>query len=195
MPDIETIVHKTLGESVEIIDYSINSFDSDNVYYFAVIKHDERKRILAVKYNKGGEICVIANNEYAVLQKDEGGVYGDPYDGIKVENNQLIMMFYGGSAAYRWRRIFYFNISNDNIVLSRYIYYYFSANVDDMTDEESILKSEGGHARVINYDNCTVTDKKNKNGEIVIEEQNIDKFVYKIEEFNINEFKEKFDWE
>lgn len=33
------------------------------------------------------------------MQEDEGGVYGDPFDGMSIENNQLVLHFYGGSAS------------------------------------------------------------------------------------------------
>lgn len=194
VPDVKSMLQKAVGEKVEIIDYKTIADSTQSIFCFAVIVHDNRKKLVVIKH-KEDEDCLITYNKFAVLQEDEGGVYGDPYDGLSVENNQLVLRFYGGSASWRWIRRFNFSIVNDDIILSKYTFYYFNANVNNQEDEDSILKMKGSHIDVIDFVNRIKVDKKNINNKIKTQKEKTGKYDFNIENFNISEFIEKFDYE
>lgn len=72
-----------------------------------VIEEDERtgasaQRILILAFGKEDttySVSVIARN--AILKSDEGGMWGDPFEGISIKNGSIYLFFYGGSA-WRW---------------------------------------------------------------------------------------------
>jgi hypothetical protein len=59
------------------------------------------KRFLALAFGDGGRFERTAFSDKAVLDTDEGGIFGDPFEGIKIENGTVVIMHYGGSA-WRW---------------------------------------------------------------------------------------------
>lgn len=193
VPDVKTMIQKAVGEKVEIIDYKTIADSTQSIFCFAVIVHENQKKLVVIKH-KEDEDCLITNNKFAVLQEDEGGVYGDPYDGLSAENNQLVLRFYGGSASWRWIRRFNFSIVNDDIILSKYTFYYFNANVNNQEDEDSILKMKGSHVVVIDFVNRIKVDKKNTNHKIKTKKEKIGKYDFNIENFHISEFIEKIDY-
>ena len=189
---VESAIERILGQKVEIIDYKTIHCSPDEEYYFAVTEHERRKKLLVIKRNKDGQIHLIANNENAVMQEDEGGIWGDPYDSMDVENNRFVLRFYGGSGSWRWRRIFYYNVAKEGVELSKFAYYYFSANVADESDENSILEMEDSHIRIIDFDNGTDINKSRKKNKVKVETKKIDQYHFSVGDYSINEFLEKY---
>lgn len=71
--------------------------------------NDQKPRILFVAFKQadGAYKLSVQSNEY-VLLSNEGGIFGDPWDDLRIERGTLLVRFYGGSAdrwayAYRWR--------------------------------------------------------------------------------------------
>jgi len=69
------------------------------------------KRFLALAFGDGSQFKRTALSDEAVFDKDEGGMFGDPFEGIKTENGTVVIMHYGGSALrwsythrYRWQQ-------------------------------------------------------------------------------------------
>lgn len=190
-PNAEKIIKEVMDENDEIMDFKTFTGSHESFFCFAIIVHENKKKLLVIKH-KDNVNYLIANNENAVMQEDEGGVYGDPYDGISIEDGQLVMHYYGGSASWRWIRELYFDIGDEDIILSKYIFYYFHANVDN---QEDILKSIGGNIKELDFIKGVKIDKKNNNNKAECQTEKMKKYVFNIMDFNISDFIEKFDWE
>lgn len=185
------MIQKTVGEDVEIIDYKTIADSPQSLFCFAVIVHENQKRLLVIKHKEDAD-CLITNNKNAVMQEDEGGVYGDPFDGMSIENNQLVLRFYGGSASWRWIRKFNFSIVDEDIILSKYMFYHFNANVEE--DDDSIINMKDSHEKVIDFINGSKVDKRNNNDKIKMQTEKLGKYEFNIVDFNVSQFIEKFDW-
>lgn len=189
-PNAEKIIKEVMDENDEIMEFKTFTGSHESFFCFAIILHENKKKLLVIKH-KDNVNYLIANNEHAVMQEDEGGVYGDPYDGISIEDDQLVMDYYGGSASWRWIRRLYFDIGDEDIILSKYTFHYFHANVDN---QEDILKSIGGHIKEMDFIRGVKIDKKNNNNKIESRTEKMKKYIFNIKDFNISDFIEKFDW-
>jgi hypothetical protein len=58
-------------------------------------------RLLLVLLNTGDSYRSVVKAKYAILCKECGGVFGDPFSGIEIKNGLLVVEHYGGSA-WRW---------------------------------------------------------------------------------------------
>jgi hypothetical protein len=58
-------------------------------------------RILFIAFRRGSSYELSIQSDSAIMKADEGGVFGDPFSALKVENGTLLISFYGGSA-WRW---------------------------------------------------------------------------------------------
>jgi len=58
-------------------------------------------RILFIAFRRGSSYELSIQADSAIMKADEGGVFGDPFSVLKVENGTLLIGFYGGSA-WRW---------------------------------------------------------------------------------------------
>ena len=65
------------------------------------------RRILILFQTKNGEYELSIKSDKAILLAGEGGIFGDPFAGVKIENGSLLISFYGGSA-WRWSRSYRF---------------------------------------------------------------------------------------
>ena len=190
IPNAEKIIKEAIDENDEILEFKTFTGSHESFFCFAIILHENKKKLLVIKH-KDRANYIIANNENAVMQEDEGGVYGDPYDGISIEDGQLIMHYYGGSASWRWIRELYFDIGDDDIILSKYTFNYFHADVDN---QEDILESKGGRIKELDFIRGNRIDRKNNNNRVESQTEKMKKYVFNIIDFNINDFIEKFDW-
>jgi hypothetical protein len=59
------------------------------------------RKLLVLLQEKNGGYKLSAESDKAILLADEGGIWGDPYEGIKIENGFFLISFYGGSN-WRW---------------------------------------------------------------------------------------------
>jgi hypothetical protein len=99
--------------------------------------YDTVRPLLLLEGNSLGLYRLMAKNDNVVLCKICGGVFGDPYDGISVNNGTFSIEHYGGSR-FRWTRIITFKF--------------------DKSSNQFILKSDAG----INYDNGNLDKKSEK---------------------------------
>ena len=58
------------------------------------------RRLIVAFADGNGSYERAADEPRVVLRSDEGGVMGDPFDGVSVEHGSVVLNFYGGS---RWR--------------------------------------------------------------------------------------------
>lgn len=91
--------------------------------------------------------------------------------------------------------MFTFSIVDEDIILSKYRFYYFDANVNDQEDDDSILNMKRSHEKVIDFINGIKVDKRNNNDKIETQTEKLGNYDFNIADFNISQFIEKFDWE
>lgn len=77
-----------------------------------VLDHDIHSRLLLVLESTNEGYLLKHYTETAMLQKDEGGVWGDPYEATEISDHKLIISFYGGSN-YRWGNTYTFDALMD----------------------------------------------------------------------------------
>jgi hypothetical protein len=94
---------------------AIGDLNKDGIDDFAIAIEGESKakeappRALMIAFGKGDNqysLSIIADK--AILKADEGGVWGDPLEGISIDRGSVLISFYGGSndrwyAKYRFR--------------------------------------------------------------------------------------------
>jgi hypothetical protein len=62
-----------------------------------------KKHFLALAFGDGGQFKRTAFSDEAALDTEEGGPFGDPFEGLKIENGTVIIYHYGGGGQ-RWSR-------------------------------------------------------------------------------------------
>jgi hypothetical protein len=82
-----------------------------------IIKEFQRPRIMGIYFKNGQNHYTFAlqNNNF-ILREKEGGIYGDPYEGISITQNVLHLNFIGGSN-WRWKLNYHFKYQNQDWVL------------------------------------------------------------------------------
>ena len=56
------------------------------------------RKLLVLFQEQDGSLKLILESEKAILLATEGGVFGDPFENISINDNLLEIKFYGGSA-------------------------------------------------------------------------------------------------
>jgi hypothetical protein len=79
----------------------LRSTAEDTGYY------EHPRPLLILTGNAAGELTLAERSEHAVLCKQCGGAWGDPYDGLAIKNGYFSVEHYGGSN-WRWTRIITF---------------------------------------------------------------------------------------
>ena len=62
--------------------------------------------------NKDNSYSLSIKADKAIMLRDEGGVFGDPFQDIKIERGSILLEFYGGSNS-RWYMYYRFRYQND----------------------------------------------------------------------------------
>ncbi len=83
--------------------------NEDNINDIAVViegtsevEEEAPNRELLIAFgNKDGTYILSTKAESAILRADEGGVWGDPFEGISIDRESILISFYGGSN-WRW---------------------------------------------------------------------------------------------
>lgn len=70
-----------------------------------------RSLIILLK-NKDNSYSLSGTGQKAVLLSNEGGVWGDPFESLKIDNGSVLLSFYGGSND-RWFNSFRFRHQNN----------------------------------------------------------------------------------
>jgi len=85
----------------------------------------EGNRETYVLLAENGQYRVRHTNSGLVLRADEGGVWGDPFAGLKIENGVLTISLYGGSN-FRWAYQYQFKYSGNALTMikTESVYFY-----------------------------------------------------------------------
>lgn len=113
-----------LSEKYKVCEVSVGDLNSDGQEDMAVVLEadvsclpgTERETFILLRKDEKFEI--IATNKGLVMGKESGGVFGDPFDSIEIEDHVLTISNYGGSSD-RWGMDYSFIYYNDNLRLSK----------------------------------------------------------------------------
>lgn len=70
------------------------------------------RKLLIVSQKDNGTYELSIQSDKAILKANEGGVFGDPLEGLAIENNSLLIKFYGGSSE-RWAQTYRFRYQDN----------------------------------------------------------------------------------
>lgn len=70
-----------------------------------------RSLLIAFK-NKDNTYTLSAKADNAIMLRDQGGVFGDPFQDIKIDRGSIVLEFYGGSSS-RWYMYYRFRYQNN----------------------------------------------------------------------------------
>lgn len=104
----------------------------------------KKRRLYVLREFESGDYRILVKNDAAILGEEDGGVWGDPFDGIAIDHQKMRLRFYGGSGGWRWSYGFVFDIDGENIVLKKCRYAYKSTR-DTEIGFDSLEFIGGGH--------------------------------------------------
>lgn len=112
-----------LSAPYSILDSCIGDLDQDGTDDVAVVvsqgdAYYSGSRTVYVFLQKNGSYELMYQNGSAILGTNDGGVFGDPYDGISIYDGTLHLMDYGGSS-YRWSHDISFAIKDEKLLLTK----------------------------------------------------------------------------
>lgn len=82
-----------------------------------IYEEKNKPRTLLILFgSKDGEYTLAARNDDIILRSSEGGVWGDPFEGLTIERGTLVINHYGGSN-WRWRKVHRFRYDNKKWML------------------------------------------------------------------------------
>jgi hypothetical protein len=122
-----------IAKGYTVFDTATSDFNTDGLTDMLLVTtnksemNDSRKLMILQKNSAGYLISAICDN--AILCKECGGIFGDPYAGISFKKNVLNINHYGGSA-WRWSSNFTFRFQNKRWELIG-IYQDYYWNMDD----------------------------------------------------------------
>lgn len=135
------ILEKVEGEPVK----AVGDLNKDGINDIAVVIEEDKKaeneaprRALLIAFgNKDNTYTLSTIAENAILKADEGGIWGDPLEGISIDRGSVLIKFYGGSN-WRWYRTYRFRFqNNDWYLIGATLGSYFTGTTTiDNADEE-----------------------------------------------------------
>lgn len=105
IPDGWHILERTKGD-LEKVEGDLNKDGINDVAFviegISKSKDEAPPRALLIAFGtKDPTYNLSIKSENAILRADEGGVWGDPFEGISIDRGSLVINFYGGSN-FRW---------------------------------------------------------------------------------------------
>lgn len=82
-----------------------------------IFNEKNKPRALLILFGKkDGGYELSARNDDIILRSGEGGVWGDPFEGLQIERGTLVIKHYGGSN-WRWKKVHRFRYDSKNWML------------------------------------------------------------------------------
>lgn len=119
-----------------------------------IIKETQKPRIMAIYFKQTNDQFKFAlqNNSF-ILRDKEGGIFDDPYDGIRIAENTLNLRFKGGNN-WRWRLDYQFKFDHQNWVLihAKNLYYHNSSGDMEERNYNFLTKKVRATTGNLNYE-------------------------------------------
>ena len=156
LPDTD-FSEETLPEELKILDMCSGDIADDGYKDVAIVfeyKEDTTvngyenyavgDRVISIfTENENGTYSFMLRNNILIKDSTAGGISGDPYKDISIEDGKLKVSDCGGDAD-RWGNEWYFEYINSRLSLEKYIYYGYNTNTKNGVAEEYHL--EDGYA-------------------------------------------------
>ena len=127
--------------------------------------HSQPRSLLIAFGNKDNTftLSIKADNANAIMLRDQGGVYGDPFDDIEIDKGSILLKFYGGSN-WRWYYNYRFRYQNEGwyLIGATYGSYFTGTTTMENADEEDYNLLTGDY----------IIRKADENGKMVISKGN-----------------------
>ncbi|MFS4457503.1 hypothetical protein [Maribacter sp. 2304DJ31-5] len=159
----------------EIIEEKTGDLDNDGIAEKVIVYETNEKtefgniREIQILKNKSGEWTEWQKSKNAILKSQEGGMWGDPFEGIEIENGILKIHFFGGSS-WKWSYIDKYRFQNNQFELIGYTSTYFKLceywETDDfnlstgkLISKKEYEKCENGEQEIYKRENETFYKK------------------------------------
>ncbi|MCW3085632.1 MAG: hypothetical protein JWP12_2998 [Bacteroidetes bacterium] len=97
---------------IESKDKITKTLYSDTIIYDTEEGSTARILIILFQHKDGRFRLAVQNNDF-ILRSDEGGAFGEPFNGLEIKNGALTIHFYGGSRE-RWAADYVFRFQNND---------------------------------------------------------------------------------
>lgn len=179
IPKKGTAINTFIPEGYDTLEVARGDLDKDGVQDIAMVLRDKREeldgqtelpnRILVIVFKKGSSFELKAVSDSAVLCKECGGIFGDPFAEITIKNGLLTIQHYGGSA-WRWDYTHKFRYQQDGFYLiGKTSHYYWNVKMCDKlkdfagtTYEDVNLITGGFESKKISEECKLLENKKGK---------------------------------
>ncbi len=114
---------------------------------------EANRPLIILTRQANGKLKKIAQNDSAILCRQCGGIFGDPYEGIEITNTGFEINFYGGSS-WRWyyHYSFIYNRVKNNWYLSKQEEgSYHNTEIDETQKDITIDKEELGEVSIDSF--------------------------------------------
>ncbi len=123
-------------------------------------------RALLLAFGKGNdsyELSLLADK--AILKSDEGGVWGDPFEGVSIDRGSVLISFYGGSN-WRWYSTYRFRFQDKDwyLIGATLGAYFTGTQTEDNADEEDYNLITGDYIKRTTDDKGVVQTTKGNRG-------------------------------
>ncbi|OAB38361.1 hypothetical protein [Paenibacillus glacialis] len=127
--------------------------------------------------DKTYSLSIIADR--VILKADEGGVWGDPFDGLSIDRGSVLVSEYGGSN-WRWYNKYRFRYQNNDwyLIGATMGEYFTGTTTQENADEEDYNLLTGDYIIRTTVDNGKVTMKQGNRGR---------KQLIKLRDFNMED--------
>lgn len=136
-----------------------------------------QRNLIIVFGNSDGSYDLSITAKNAILHANEGGTFGDPFDGIAIDRGSVLLKFMGGSS--RWSRYFRFRYQDSGWYLIG-----FTENAYESVGDSMVVLQDDYNLITGDY----IGDELN-NGKIITVEKNIGKKqLLNLNDFIANEY-------
>jgi len=111
--DVPSEVKSFIPANHEVLNFTKGDLNLDSVDdAILILKHKDENthsdkefpRPIYILIAQNGSYQVVATNNNAVMTAHEGGMMGDPFNGVTIKNGYFSLEYYGGSA-WRWSQV------------------------------------------------------------------------------------------
>ena len=117
------------ASSIDILEHDLGDLNGDGSDEFVAavetpkIIDGARERLVVIFQKQQGKWMLWKFSEAPILNSEEGGVLGDPFDNIAIQNQMLFISHYGGSN-WRWSMEDGYRFDGEDIILSEHRSYW-----------------------------------------------------------------------